>query len=115
MSEIMSRMRVTGEVKYAVSQATNNIYRRFDKLVVRRKNIVNSRTGEWIRPFQIKEIDETVKIVYVQDNTNSPVFPFNVPQLKSYFRQKYSPAHSSLVLLITSDIIKHEVLTKMFL
>lgn len=80
MSQIMGNMHVAREVKHAVRQATNTIYKGSDEALVCIENIVNSKIGQWVGPFETEGMDDTTKITYVRDDNNSPARPFNVTQ-----------------------------------
>lgn len=65
MSEIMARMRISRGLKHAVPQASTHVYKTGDKVLLWIENIVNSRIGEWLGPFEVEGMDETAKIAYI--------------------------------------------------
>lgn len=76
MSEIMACIRVTSGLLNAFPQVTNNIYKSGDKVFVKRKNIINSRIREWIKPLEIEEMDDNPNLAYVRDDNESRAHRF---------------------------------------
>lgn len=81
----MSKLRGDRALKHQTPAAATMSYKVGDQVLVWRVEIVDSRIGEWLGPFTVDAIDETKKIIYVQDERIGTAKPFNLAQVKRYY------------------------------
>lgn len=53
MTEIIIRMKIARELKHAVSNEANHIYKSGNEVSVWHEVVVNNRIEEWLGPFEI--------------------------------------------------------------
>ncbi len=84
MQRHMAKARVARALKHSVPSAADQSFQPGDMALVWHEKIVNNRIGEWLGPFRALGVDESKKIVYIQDVKIGTARPFSVTQVKVY-------------------------------
>lgn len=92
----MARMRIQCGIIHNVPRSSNHVYQPGEQEIVWREKQVNSRIGEWVGPFTVLSMDESRKLVDIQDADISAARPFNVVQVKPFF----NPHHTAHYFII---------------
>lgn len=82
----MSSLRITRAMQQNTPPSANRVHEPGDSVLLWQEKIFNNRIGEWLGSFKAMDVDESKKLVYVQDVKTGSARPFNIAQVKHYFQ-----------------------------
>ena len=84
MQRIMAKMRVARGLRHSFPLAANHAYDLGDQVLLWREKGVSHRIGKWLGLFTVLGMDDSKKLVYIQDVKVGASRPFNVAQVRRH-------------------------------